>query len=50
VDEEKIEKLADKYGKWITVSAKDIQKANQWFNRHGSKAVLLCRLVLEYEL
>ena len=45
VDEEKIEKLADKYGKWITVSAKDIQKANQWFNRHGSKAVLLCRLV-----
>jgi membrane protein DedA with SNARE-associated domain len=45
VDEAKIEKLADKYGKWITVSAKDIQKANEWFSRHGAKAVLLCRLV-----
>ncbi|MEG3438965.1 DedA family protein [Pannus brasiliensis CCIBt3594] len=45
VDEAKIERLADKYGKWITVSAKDIQKANEWFTRHGGKAVLLCRLV-----
>jgi membrane protein DedA with SNARE-associated domain len=45
VDEAKIEALADKYGKWISVSAADIQKANAWFTRHGRKAVLLCRLV-----
>lgn len=43
--EERVEHLADRYGKWISVSSKDIQKANQWFNRHGIKAVFLCRLV-----
>ncbi len=45
VSEERLEHLADKYGKWISVSAKDIHKANNWFNRHGGKAVFLCRLV-----
>lgn len=43
--EQRLEQLADKYGKWISVSAKDIQKANNWFNRHGSKAVFFGRLV-----
>jgi membrane protein DedA with SNARE-associated domain len=37
--------LADKYGKWITVSGSDIDKADRWFKRHGNKAVFLCRLV-----
>ncbi len=37
--------LADKYGKWITVSSKDIVKAKQWFNRQGKKAVFIGRLV-----
>jgi membrane protein DedA with SNARE-associated domain len=45
LNEEKLEHFADKYGKWISVSAKDIHKANNWFNRHGGKAVFLCRLV-----
>ncbi|MCT7949615.1 DedA family protein [Ancylothrix sp. C2] len=43
--EHRLEQLADKYGKWISVSAKDIQKANNWFNRHGKKAVFFGRLV-----
>ncbi|HIK31662.1 MAG TPA: DedA family protein [Oscillatoriales cyanobacterium M59_W2019_021] len=43
--EARLERLADRYGKWISVSSKDIQKANHWFNRHGVKAVFLCRLV-----
>lgn len=43
--EQRLEQLADKYGKWISVSAKDIQKANNWFNRHGTKAVFFGRLV-----
>jgi len=43
--EERLEQLADKYGKWISVSAKDIKKANNWFNRHGTKAVFFGRLV-----
>lgn len=45
VDETRLEKLADKYGKWISVSSADIKKANNWFNKHGVKAVFLCRLV-----
>lgn len=45
VSEERLEHLADKYGKWITVTSKDIGKANQWFNRHGIKAVFFGRLV-----
>lgn len=45
VSEERLEHLADKYGKWISISSKDIKKANNWFTKHGVKAVLLCRLV-----
>ncbi|WP_041933690.1 DedA family protein [Gloeothece verrucosa] len=44
-DEQRLEKLADRYGKWITVSATDVKKANSWFTRHGSKAVFFGRLV-----
>jgi len=45
LSEERLRNLADKYGKWITVSGADIDKANRWFNRHGIKAVFLGRLV-----
>lgn len=45
VGEENLKRLADKYGKWISISSKDIEKANSWFDRHGEKAVLFCRLV-----
>jgi membrane protein DedA with SNARE-associated domain len=43
--EERLKSLADKYGKWITVSSKDIDKATRWFGRYGNKAVLFGRLV-----
>ncbi|MCP2728554.1 DedA family protein [Limnofasciculus baicalensis] len=43
--EERLKNLADKYGKWITVSGKDIDKVNNWFNRYGKKAVFFGRLV-----
>lgn len=42
---ERLQVLADKYGKWIAVSGGDIQKANKWFNKHGKKAVFFGRLV-----
>lgn len=45
VGEENIKRLADKYGKWISISRKDIEKADQWFDRHGEKAVFFGRLV-----
>lgn len=45
IGEKRIAELADRYGRWIGVSGADIDKANRWFYRHGSKAVLLGRLV-----
>lgn len=45
VGEERLRHWADKYGKWITVSGKDIDKADSWFKRHEGQAVFLCRLV-----
>ncbi|MBW4668875.1 MAG: DedA family protein [Cyanomargarita calcarea GSE-NOS-MK-12-04C] len=43
--EERLKNLANKYGKWIAVSSKDITKAKNWFDRQGNKAVLIGRLV-----
>ncbi|HEY9848768.1 MAG TPA: DedA family protein [Leptolyngbyaceae cyanobacterium] len=45
VGEENLKHLADKYGKWISISRRDIEKADNWFDRHGEKAVFFCRLV-----
>jgi len=45
VGTERLVMLADTYGKWLTVSGEDVQKADHWFDRHGEKVVLLCRLV-----
>ncbi|AFZ24994.1 putative membrane-associated protein [Cylindrospermum stagnale PCC 7417] len=43
--EQRLKTLADKYGKWLTVSSKDIAKAKRWFDSQGNKAVLIGRLV-----
>lgn len=43
--EKRLKSLADKYGKWLTISSKDISKAKQWFEKQGGKAVFIGRLV-----
>ncbi|TAF06578.1 MAG: DedA family protein [Nostocales cyanobacterium] len=45
LEERRLKALANKYGKWLTISGEDIDKAKTWFNRQGSKAVLIGRLV-----
>jgi membrane protein DedA with SNARE-associated domain len=45
VGEERLKKFAERYGRWLTVSPEDIDRADVWFDRHGVKAVLFCRLV-----
>lgn len=45
IGEERVKALADKHGRWLTVSRKDIERAKGWFDRHGGMAVLICRLV-----
>ncbi len=45
VGEEKLKQWADRYGKWLTVSSKEIERADQWFEQHGNKTVFFGRLV-----
>ncbi len=43
---ERLERLFDgKFGKMLHLKKEDVEKAEKWFNRHGNKAVLLCRFV-----
>ncbi|ALF52349.1 alkaline phosphatase [Nostoc piscinale CENA21] len=43
--EQRLKRWADQYGKWLTISSKDITKAKHWFDSQGSKTVLIGRLV-----
>ena len=43
--EERLVRWAEKYGKWLRISGQDIHAADDWFDRHGGKAVFLGRLV-----
>ncbi|MDP5338049.1 MAG: DedA family protein [Nodularia sp. (in: cyanobacteria)] len=45
LSEQRLITLADKYGKWLTISGQDITKAKNWFDNQGSKAVFIGRLV-----
>ncbi|TYQ28945.1 DedA family protein [Pseudanabaena sp. UWO311] len=43
--QQRLQLLASRYGKWIGISSEDIEKSTNWFQKHGSKAVLFGRLV-----
>lgn len=43
--EERIKRWIDQHGKWLGISADEIDKSKQWFYRHGNKAVFFCRMV-----
>ena len=45
VNEERLVVWADRYGRWLTLRGKDIRKADDWFDRHGPKAVLFGRMI-----
>jgi membrane protein DedA with SNARE-associated domain len=45
VGEKRLKELADRHGRWVTVSGCEIDKAKHWFDRHGGAAVFFCRLV-----
>jgi membrane protein DedA with SNARE-associated domain len=38
-------KIADRYGKWLTISGRDVHKAKLWFDKRGDIATALGRLV-----
>ena len=42
---DRLQPIIRRHGKWLTVSWKDVQRAHDWFDRHGVAFVLLGRLV-----
>jgi membrane protein DedA with SNARE-associated domain len=45
VGEERLKELADRHGRWLTVSRRDVERAKRWFDRHGAAAVFFCHFV-----
>jgi membrane protein DedA with SNARE-associated domain len=45
VGEQRLRKWVDEHGRWLTLSSGDVDRAQQWFQRHGRVAVLLGRLM-----
>jgi membrane protein DedA with SNARE-associated domain len=45
LSEERIKKLIDRYGKWLRISGRDVDRAKGWFDRSGQFAVLIGRLI-----
>ena len=43
--ERRVRAFVDRHGKWLTLSAADVDRAHQWFHRHGIVAVFVGRLV-----
>ncbi len=37
--------LAQHHGRWLTISPRDVNKANRWFEKHGAKTVMIGRIV-----
>jgi membrane protein DedA with SNARE-associated domain len=42
---QRLQTWTERYGKWIMVTAHDLDRVNNWFNQHGSKAVFFGRMV-----
>jgi membrane protein DedA with SNARE-associated domain len=43
--EDHLKNWITRYGKWLGISAEEIDKAQRWFYRHGTKAVFWGRLI-----
>jgi membrane protein DedA with SNARE-associated domain len=43
--EERLKKLADRYGRWITLHPREIDRIDDWFDRHSRWAVPIGHLV-----
>lgn len=42
---ERVRHFADRYGRWLTITADEVDLARDWFHRHCGKAVFIGRLV-----
>jgi membrane protein DedA with SNARE-associated domain len=45
VGEQRLREFVRRWGRWLVLSEDDLCRGQQWFERHGGKTVLICRLV-----
>jgi len=45
LDVERLEKIVDKWGKYLQLKREDVYKADAWFDRYGIWTVFFCRMV-----
>ncbi|MGN1400667.1 MAG: DedA family protein [Bacillus sp. (in: firmicutes)] len=45
LDVERLEKIIDRYGKFLRLTKDDIHKADAWFDKYGIWTVLFCRVI-----
>lgn len=43
--EERVRYIVKRWGKWLGFKESDVDKADEWFDRYGGYAVLVCRVV-----
>lgn len=42
---ERLGRVAGRYGRWLTISESDVDRAQRWFDRYGGAAVCIGRLI-----
>lgn len=42
---DRLRRLADRHGRWLTITPDELDRANGWFQRHGGAAVFIGRLI-----
>jgi membrane protein DedA with SNARE-associated domain len=42
---DRLERFLVRYGKWFRLTPADVNKSEQWFDRHSTSAVLICRCI-----
>jgi membrane protein DedA with SNARE-associated domain len=45
VGQRRLRKLVRQYGRWVTLSCDDLDRAQEWFGRHGPASVFIGRLI-----
>lgn len=45
IGDEGLKAFAARHGRWITMTPRDVDRADAWFDRHGAKAVLIGRMI-----
>ena len=45
IEEKRLRSWIDKYGRWLAISCRDVDRSKKWFEEYGVWTVLFCRLV-----